>query len=267
VVFDRLLARLLTIAPDRWFVKGGVALELRFGEGARTTKNLDLACWDNEAAATADLIAAQSLDLGDAFAFAIERTGALDNAVDAAAIRYRVQAQLADRRFETVILDAGFGDPPDLPPDHLRLPDLLRFADIAAVEVPALPIEQHLAEKLHAYTRVYRGERSSSRVKDLIDIVLIRSAASFEAGSLRRALEATFKARVARDLPTALPPPPANWSAPYRRLATEVGLDPKIEVGYGLAAAFVDSILNGSATDGARWEPERASWSSETETV
>jgi hypothetical protein len=43
VVFDRLLARLLVVAPDRWLPKGGLALDLRLGAKARTTKDMDLA--------------------------------------------------------------------------------------------------------------------------------------------------------------------------------------------------------------------------------
>lgn len=31
VVFDRLLARLLIAAPDRWLLKGALALDLRLG--------------------------------------------------------------------------------------------------------------------------------------------------------------------------------------------------------------------------------------------
>lgn len=43
VVFDRLLARLLVAAPDRWIIKGGLALDLRLGDRARTTRDMDLA--------------------------------------------------------------------------------------------------------------------------------------------------------------------------------------------------------------------------------
>ncbi|MBA2520127.1 MAG: hypothetical protein H0V24_10700 [Chloroflexia bacterium] len=43
VVRDRLLARLLHAAPDRWIVKGGVALDLRLGVLAKSTKDLDVA--------------------------------------------------------------------------------------------------------------------------------------------------------------------------------------------------------------------------------
>lgn len=65
VVFERLLARLLIVAPDRWLLKGALALDLRLGARSRTTKNMDLARYDDEEAATADLLAAQSVDLGD----------------------------------------------------------------------------------------------------------------------------------------------------------------------------------------------------------
>jgi hypothetical protein len=34
MVFDRLLARLQTVAPDRWVVKGAVALDFRLGDRA-----------------------------------------------------------------------------------------------------------------------------------------------------------------------------------------------------------------------------------------
>jgi hypothetical protein len=38
VVFDRLLARLVVVAPSQWLLKGGFALELRLAERARSTK-------------------------------------------------------------------------------------------------------------------------------------------------------------------------------------------------------------------------------------
>jgi len=64
VVFDRLLARLMVVARGRWLLKGAVALDFRLGERTRTAKDLDLARQDDEASATADLMAAQAVDLG-----------------------------------------------------------------------------------------------------------------------------------------------------------------------------------------------------------
>lgn len=42
VVFDRLLARLMVVAPERWILKGAVALHYRVGPTFRTTRDLDL---------------------------------------------------------------------------------------------------------------------------------------------------------------------------------------------------------------------------------
>ena len=42
VVFDRFLARLLEDQPDAWVLKGGLALQLRLGNQARTTKDIDV---------------------------------------------------------------------------------------------------------------------------------------------------------------------------------------------------------------------------------
>lgn len=42
VVFERLVARLLTVAPDAWILKGGFALEMRLGGRARSTRDVDL---------------------------------------------------------------------------------------------------------------------------------------------------------------------------------------------------------------------------------
>jgi hypothetical protein len=167
MTFDRLLARLLVAVPERWILKGAVALEFRLGDRARTTMDLDLAHRDNAEAVTDDLLSAQAIDLGDYFTFQIERMERLGIAAEIA-VRYRVRAEIDGSRFEEVTLDIGVADPVELSPDLLRGPDFFGFAGIPPIEVQALPLELHVAEKLHAYTRDYGG-RQSSRVKDLVD--------------------------------------------------------------------------------------------------
>jgi hypothetical protein len=248
VVFDRLMA----VAPNRWVLKGAVALHFRVGPHYRTTKDLDLGRLDDEQAATTDFLSAQALDLGDFFTFAIRRTGQLDEALEGVAVRYHASAQLAGRPFEDVTVDIGFGDPAVPDPEVVRGPDFLRFADIAPAEVPALPIERHIAEKVHAYTRTYEGGRSSSRVKDLVDLVMMES--SF------RALEVTFSARNTHPWPAQRPPPQRDWRAPYRRMAEQVNLSPDISSGYERARRFLDPILTGSIPDDAWWDPTHNAW-------
>jgi hypothetical protein len=58
VTFDRLLARLVAASPDRWILKGAMALSYRYGDRTRTTMDLDLAREGDEQAAHADLMSA-----------------------------------------------------------------------------------------------------------------------------------------------------------------------------------------------------------------
>lgn len=261
VTFDRLLARLVVVAPDRWLLKGALALDLRFGARSRTTKDMDLARRDDENAATEDFLQAQSVHLDDFFTFAVQKTAALHAMREGASVRYHAAAELAGRPFDDVIVDVGFGDPVVTTPERLTGRDLLGFAGLEPITIPALPLEQHVAEKVHAYTRIYGDQHRSSRVKDLIDLVLIRSSASFEAARLRHALVATFTRRDTHALPATFPPPPLAWGTAYRRLAREVGLEPDLAAGYRVAAAFLDPLLGETVPEDDRWDPLQGEWS------
>jgi hypothetical protein len=138
----------------------------------------------------------------------------------------------------------GFSDPLGWAPDLVRGTDLLAFADIEPVEVPVIPLEQQVAEKVHAYTRTY-GDQRSNRTKDLVDLVLIKRSAALDKKRLRAALVGTFEGRRQHPLPRSLPPPPADWAVPYRKLAAEVGLETKLQAGYREAAGFLDPVLAG----------------------
>lgn len=258
VTFDRLLARLLAAAPDRWVLKGALALDFRLGSHARATKDLDLARVDDVEAAVRDLLAAQRLDLGDFFVFRIEQTRLDDPEAEDAAARFRGEAELAGRPFETVLVDMGFGDPPVDQPELLRGPDLLGFAGLDPVEVPALPLDRQVAEKVHAFTRRYSGGRRSSRVKDLADILVIASFAELDAGSLGKAIRDTFQARDTHRVPGSVPPPPSDWRTPYGRLAAELGLERDLERAHGKVAVFLDPVLAGPMS--GMWDPGRQRW-------
>jgi len=260
VVFDRLLARLMIVAPNRWVLKGAVALNFRAGSQFRTTKDLDISRQDSEELATQDFLAVQALDLDDFFSFAIERTADLAVVMQGATVRYHVTAQLAGRRFDDVTVDVNFGDPVLAEPDLVSGPNLLSFANISPAKVPILPLEQHVAEKVHAYTRRYAAGNQSTRVKDLIDIVMISSSFVLKAERLQQALTATFDSRNTHKLSTVLPSPPTEWRIAYRRIAVEVGLDPHLETGYEQAKTFLDPLLAGIVTDTKHWSPTVHVW-------
>lgn len=261
VAFDRLLARLVATAPDRWLLKGALALDYRFGSHARTTRDIDLATVGDEASATTDLLAAQAVDLDDFFAFAIERTTALDRLTDATAVRYHVVAELAGRTFDEFVLDVGFDPPAGVETPRLHGPDLLAFADLAPVEVPAVPLEFQIAEKVHAYARGYGDRTPSTRVKDLVDLALIATEGAPDAALLRIAMDQTFGRRSGQPIPLALPDPPTDWRVPYGRMARDIRLDPDLGTGHALAARMLDPVLSGEVRAGA-WVSKDGEWRS-----
>ena len=218
VAFDRLLARLLAVAKEQWVLKGGFALDLRLATRARSTKDVDIE-WRAEETELLDvLLDAANYDAGDFFEFAIERAGVPEDRLGGSH-RFRVSASLAGRSFESFLLDVGFRADDALATETLRTEDLLGFAGIEPIEVDAVPLELQVAEKLHAYTRTYEGGRTSTRPKDLIDLALISELSHLDAASLRCEIETIFGLRDTHSAPKALPSPPAEWAAPFRRLA------------------------------------------------
>jgi predicted nucleotidyltransferase component of viral defense system len=259
VAFTRLLARLERAAPDRWVLKGGFALELRVPGQARTTRDVDID-WDTslDDAASA-LVAAAALDLGDHFVFDIRRVADAEIGGFGGGVRFHADTFVAGRLFEPLLIDLGVGSEVLSPPDQLTAPDLLDFAEIAPAHVRAIALEQHIAEKVHAYTRRHGDGQPSSRTKDLIDIVLMSDLASFDLDRLREAIVRVFEERATHEVPTALPAPPLGWARPYRALAEEVGLDPNPAVGHRLAATFLDPVF-ARDTDAGQWDASTAEW-------
>jgi predicted nucleotidyltransferase component of viral defense system len=262
VAFELFLRRLVQVAPSKWVLKGAFALDLRLHVTTRPTKDIDIGRDDDTNAAIEDITAAQQLDLGDFFSFHANRTTAFDDTDEFSAIRFHVRAELAGRIFEQFIVDIGFTDPITWTPDRIKTSDLLAFADIPPVEVPAVPLAQHVAEKVHAYTRRYGHKQlPSTRPKDLVDIVLISGAESMDAAALREALQRTFEQRARQPLPDALPVPPDDWRRPFALLAVEVGIDPELDAAFKQAAAFLDPVLGNQVA--GRWDPATKSWQPE----
>ncbi len=139
VAFELFLRRLLVVAPDRWVLKGALALNFRLAIATRSTKDIDLGRDDDEQAAIADITAAQQLMLDDYFTFAATRTDELEDTDEFSAVRFHVTAQLAGRTFEQFLVDIGFSDRISWTPDTIHTSESLSFAGIDATRAPRDP--------------------------------------------------------------------------------------------------------------------------------
>ena len=256
VAFDRLLARMMSPdQADRWLLKGGLALQVRMQQGARTTKDIDVLLQDTRADAHASLVQAAKTPLGDWFEFETAPARTLTGGVG---IRVPVNCRLDSREFETFHVDIGIGDPVVAEPESFAVTSLLEFSGIPPTIVRCYPVAQHLAEKLHALTRPH-GTRDNSRAKDLVDVVIIAERDRLESHAARAALVATFAVRDTHPVPARLPRFPRQWEISYRRLAMEVGVSARtLADGVRLSERFTNPILDGSAS--GRWMPGDGSW-------
>lgn len=228
VSFDRLLARFFERRNAPWLLKGGYAMELRL-RTARTTKDIDISLPANAAAGLGDEILVElqrsaHADLGDFFAFTIaESQMNLDSAPQGGA-RYQVTTRVAGRLFTRFQLDIGIGDAVVPPTELIEGRDWLGFAGIAPGRFMAISKEQQFAEKLHAYT-VPRADAPNSRVKDLVDMILLIQMETMDRAILEQAIQTTFDLRGTHAVPSILPKPPESWISPFDTMTKECGLE------------------------------------------
>ncbi len=155
----------------------GMALEVRLGDRARSTRDLDLAL--RQAAGDAVTVREHLIEAlagdpeGDGFEFRVGPAKAIDlDEAGRPGWRFAVDARLDGRTFANVRLDVVARTEEISTTDRITLRSLLAFAGFPDHEVEAVDPAQHFAEKLHAFTRPH-GDRPNSRVKDLPDMLLL----------------------------------------------------------------------------------------------
>ncbi|RAX24760.1 nucleotidyl transferase AbiEii/AbiGii toxin family protein [Actinomyces sp. Z5] len=243
-VFQRLLARFAT--DPRWVLKGGYAMELRLGLHARTTKDLDLVVHDIQNGLTAvevqDLIdEILDQDLGDRMTFTVSTPKTLTadgNAGETWRVTTRAlldNSEICSVRLDVVTNAADMGDTAD----QLRVePVIPELQGCEAITIAAIDPNQQAAEKLHACARTYAHDRPSSRVKDLVDLVLLVEADLLAPKRLGEALRRVFDARDGELPPRSPTNPPGFWRAAYEEMAAELRIEAS---NYDDAIALIDS--------------------------
>jgi predicted nucleotidyltransferase component of viral defense system len=241
--FDRFLARLFQEEDPYYLVKGGYAMELRLHHRARFSRDLDLSAKEEKGMGDPQAIRAKlqtllSKDLGDWFVFRVAEAGMKLDVAPCVGYRYAVDARLADRTFNKFHIDVVAGDAILDDPLWAQGSSLFDFAGIPRSRVALVPAETHFAEKIHAYTRP--RSRTNSRVRDLIDLMLLLDEGFNALETVRRALVSTFPRRSTHPLPRELQDPDLSWTKDYADIALEIQLAsyPSVQDAYARLSAF-----------------------------
>jgi hypothetical protein len=229
VVFERTVARLQAAEPEQWVVKGGMALEVRLQNRARLTKDLDLGLRDDVSDGEElqhRLVAALSADPDDdRFIFSPGPAKRLaDDSGGHATWRVHVDVHLADKPFGGIQLDVSPRAHELLDAEAMTLPNSLDFAGIPAPVVEVIDVARHAAEKFHAMLQEF-GDRENTRVRDLVDILILREHDLIDPQATARAARQVWAERDDTVPPQRFPPLPAGWPDRYEQFAAGVGLE------------------------------------------
>jgi Nucleotidyl transferase AbiEii toxin, Type IV TA system len=227
-------------------------MELRI-KAARTTKDIDLTMRsvvgsDEKKDDKKNLAVLEKLQETAAFSsddFFVNTIGEPIADLDAApygGARFPVEARLDGRVFVGFHLDVGIGDAVMEPLEVIEGRDWLGFAGIASPSLYMIPREQQFAEKLHAYTLPRHGA-ANTRVRDLVDMVLLIQSGTLTNDKVDKAIRLTFERRKTHASPNPLPVPPAEWQKPYEVLARECSLSSHVEEAFAVLQMFVKPIL------------------------
>lgn len=262
---QRLLARVFLDDPEGWLLKGGQALLVRY-QGARHSRDLDLLYRDDgrglDEALTALRRAAET-DLRDHVRF--EFVDAADQLQGRPSRKVRFAALIGLKKMTTVSVDLVTGLAPLGEPVARPLPPPLDIELDEQVQVRLYPLTDHVADKVCAmYER--HGGRPSSRVKDLVDLVVIALREEVDGRGTQHAIRYEFTRRQRSGTDISLPaafevPEPLSWTSGYRREArTVAGLEQyrTLEQASTLADLFVSPLL--TETTPGRWRPSTLSW-------
>lgn len=269
-VFERLLARVFADLKDPWAIdhpwilKGGTALLVRV-EDARHSKDVDLlARLQDVDDAVEQLRQALAVDLGDFFTFDIQSvhvTGGTDQQPGVEGRTVKILPTVGTRTLAPVKIDLVTGSLMTADPEPLQAPALVQVPGIAKPTYRLYPAVDHLADKLCATESTYTDGSPSSRVRDLVDIVVLARTQTVTLSALHTAIAGE---RTKRGLPARETfQPPAGWRTLYPKVASatrwtaDLGFDDAV----ALAGQLLDPALAAEVSSrDATWDSDNGAW-------
>lgn len=263
---DRLLERVFSESEPAFVLKGGRSMLARTAR-ARYTNDTDVAFEGGGIEeAVAELVRLSSRDLSDHLEYRLAKT-------------YSIVEDQEYREGRRVVFEAILGgtkkvaevsvdlvvnvvplDKTDVasPVTRLELDGLPRF------DWRLYPVEESIADKVCATMVTYLGGRPSSRVRDLVDLVIYLTTEEIDGDYLSQCLNRELRmGHMGLKRPFAVPD---SWmkmgGMAYRKIAESSGLPEdfrRIDAAEALVSRCVDRAMDGDVS-GLRWVPERLEW-------
>lgn len=264
--FNRLAARVFTLYPDGWLIKGGQSLLVRYRGAARLSGDIDLQTAQpglTPEEARTQVLEAAAHDLGDFLRFAPGKYTASADPDRGGSQHFQVF--LGPTRVDGVKVDIAVRRTLTGVPEMTPL--------VSAVDLPwpvdwptvrLYPLIDHIADKVCAlYER--HGVGASSRYRDLADLLLISQQEEVNGPAVYQAIhqEAAQRRQRGTDvtLPRSFEPPGPDWHDKYPSAAALVlGLQGcrTFSEASQAAKAFLDPLLDATVT--GNWNPASATW-------
>lgn len=198
-----------------YYLKGGVAMELRFAGAARATKDIDLGLAGDRITRLAAFEAALQLGF-DEFTFRMKPQ--VLNMELADTVRAEVAVNYRTRGWQTVDVDLG---PPGTGNVDLVNPVITGLVEMGlpiTTPVRCLNLSEQVAQKLHACT----GPAAAGRARDILDILLIDLLGELDYVQTRVAAERVFVERGTHSFPPVFELP-ATWRLELEATAKSLG--------------------------------------------
>jgi hypothetical protein len=209
-------------AGPRFLIKGGVAMELRLGMGARATDDFDVVF----RGPMTELL--KSLD--EAFAepyagFQFKRSGEPEYIGETSTQRQVIKISFHGRGWQTLTVEAAtpegtHGGDPEL---MLAAISVSQFGLESPKRIAVMTVRYQIAQKLHAVTE-QPSDRENARYWDLIDLLLLKHLVD-DLAPVREACIEIFENRATHSWPPDLAVPDA-WEQPYATEAQDLKFTP-----------------------------------------
>lgn len=182
--FHQLLCRVFGDPDSPFVLKGGRSVLARTVD-ARATRDIDLLARETSVeAAVADLRRLAGVGLDDFIRFSFDKAESI-KADDEyrSGMKVWFTPSLGGRSLQAVSVDLVVDEVDGLEPETITPADRLQIDDIPVFDYRIYRAESALADKLLAMVEVHDG-RPSSRVKDLVDVVVYAKACRIDSQTL-----------------------------------------------------------------------------------